>query len=50
MLNPLAMRSLASFNRDETVKLLFHLFLGQPKLLLIGLRTILRNKLPFFKP
>lgn len=50
MLNPLVTRSLASFNRDETVKLLFHLFLGQPKLLLIGLRTILRNKLPFFKP
>jgi len=43
MLNSPVMRSLASFNRDETVKLLFHLFLSQPKFLLLGLRTILMN-------
>jgi flavin-dependent dehydrogenase len=49
MLNPSTMRSLASFNRDETVKLLFHLFLGQPRLLLLGLRTILLGSLPFLK-
>ena len=49
MLTPLAKRSLASFNRDESVKLLFHLFWSQPKLLLIGLQTILRNKLPLFE-
>jgi flavin-dependent dehydrogenase len=41
MLNPSTIRSLSSFNRDETVKLLFHLFLSQPRLLLLGLRTIL---------
>jgi geranylgeranyl reductase len=49
MLNPSMMRSLASFNRDETVKLLFHLFIGQPRLLLLGLRTILLGSLPFPK-
>jgi len=49
MLNPSTIRSLSSFNRDETPRLLFHLLLGQPKLLLIGLRTILLNNLPFSK-
>jgi len=49
MLNPSTMRALSSFNRDETPRLLFHLLLGQPKLLLIGLRTILLNSLPFSK-
>jgi len=45
MLNPSTMRSLSSFNRDETVKLLFHLFLSQPRLLLLGLRTVILNSL-----
>jgi len=49
MLNPSTMRTLSSFNRDETPRLLFHLFLSQPKLLLIGLRTILLNSSPFSK-
>jgi len=49
MLNPSTMRSLSSFNRDETPRLLFHLLLGQPKLLLIGLRSILLNSFPFSK-
>ena len=49
MLNPSTMRTLSSFNRDETVKLLFHLFIGQPRLLLLGLRTILLDSLPFPK-
>ena len=41
MLNPSTLRSLSTFNRDESLKLLFHLLVRQPKLLLIGLRTIL---------
>ena len=49
MLNPSTIRSLSSFNRDETVKLLFHLFLSQPRLLLLGLRTILLDRLSFSK-
>jgi flavin-dependent dehydrogenase len=49
LLNPSTIRSLSSFNRDETVKLLFHLFLNQPKLLLLGLRTLLLDRLPFPK-
>jgi len=49
MLNPSTIRSLSSFNRDETPRLLFHLLMGQPKLLLIGLRTILLNSFPFSK-
>ncbi|MGB6011513.1 MAG: NAD(P)/FAD-dependent oxidoreductase [Desulfobacterales bacterium] len=49
ILNPSTMRTLSSFNRDETVKLLFHLFIGQPRLLLLGLRTILLDKLPLLK-
>jgi len=49
ILNPSTMRTLSSFNRDETVKLLFHLFIGQPRLLLLGLRTILLDSLPFPK-
>ncbi len=49
MLNSSVMRSLASFNRDETVKLLFNLFLSQPKFLLLVLRTLLLNNFRFPK-
>jgi flavin-dependent dehydrogenase len=49
MLNPSTLRALSSLNRDETSRLLFHLLLGQPKFLLIGLRTILLNSFPFSK-
>ncbi|MGA8181464.1 MAG: NAD(P)/FAD-dependent oxidoreductase [Desulfobacterales bacterium] len=49
MLNPSTMRALGAFNRDETPRLLFHLLLGQPRLLLIGLRSFLLNILPFSK-
>jgi len=49
MLNPMTMRTLSSLNRDETPRLLFRLLLGQPRLLLIGIRTILLNSLPFSK-
>lgn len=49
MLNPLAIRALSSFHRDETLRLLFHLFLGQPKLLLIGLRSIFKDRFSFSK-
>ena len=34
-------RSLSLFNRDETSKLLLHVFLKQPHLLLLGLRALL---------
>jgi len=47
MLNPSTLRALSSLNRDETSRLLFHLLLGQPKFLLIGLRTILLDRLLF---
>ena len=49
ILNPSTLRSLSTFNRDETPKLLFHLLLSQPKLLLVGLRSILLDRLPFSK-
>ena len=49
MLNPSTLRSLSTFNRDESLKLLFHLLVRQPKLLMIGLRTILLDRLPFSK-
>ena len=41
ILNPSTLQSLSAFSRDETPRLLFHLLLSQPKLLLIGLRSIL---------
>jgi len=41
ILNPSTLRSLSTVSRDETPRLLFHLFLNQPRLLLLGLRTIL---------
>ena len=37
-------RSLSLFNRDETSKLLLHVFLKQPHLLLLGLRALLIGK------
>jgi digeranylgeranylglycerophospholipid reductase len=49
MLNPSTMRALGSFTRDQTPRLLFHLLVGQPRFLLIGLRTILLNSFPFSK-
>ena len=49
MLNPAVMRSLASFNRDETVRLLINLFLNQPQFLLLGLRTFLKTNPLFAK-
>jgi digeranylgeranylglycerophospholipid reductase len=49
MLNPLTMRALSSLNRDETPRLLFHLLVSQPKLLLIGLRSIILNRFSFSK-
>ena len=49
ILNPSALRSLSTFSRDETPRLLFHIFLNQPRLLLLGLRTILLDRLPFLK-
>ena len=36
-------------NRDKTDKLIINLLLGQPKLLPLGLRTILLDRLPFSK-
>jgi flavin-dependent dehydrogenase len=41
ILNPSALRSLNTYSRDETPRLLFHILLNQPRLLLLGLRTIL---------
>jgi flavin-dependent dehydrogenase len=49
ILNPSTLRSLSAFSRDETPRLLFHLFLNQPRLLLLGLRTILLDRLPVVK-
>jgi flavin-dependent dehydrogenase len=45
MLNSSTIRALSSFNRDQTPKLLFHLLLGQPRFLLLGLRTVILNSL-----
>ena len=49
MLNPSTLQSLSTVSRDETPRLLFHLFLNQPRLLLLGLRSILLDRLPFAK-
>jgi flavin-dependent dehydrogenase len=49
ILNPSTLRSLSAFSRDETTRLLFHLFFNQPRLLLLGLRTILLDRLPVVK-
>jgi len=38
-----AQRSLGSYTRDEAYKLLWRLCLGQPRLLLLGLRSLLTN-------
>jgi flavin-dependent dehydrogenase len=42
MLNPCAKHMLGLFTRDETIKLIFHLFLRQPRFFLLGLRSLLR--------
>ncbi len=44
MLNIPTKHSLGVFNRDETDKLLWNLFLRKPRLLLLGLRSLLINK------
>lgn len=44
LLTPSVKRSLSLLNRDETSKLLFHMFLRQPLLLLLGLRSLLFGK------
>jgi flavin-dependent dehydrogenase len=44
MLNPSIQRLLSIFSRDETGKLLFNIFLKQPRLLLLGLRALLNGE------
>ncbi len=44
LLTPSVKRSLSLFNRDKTKKLLLHVFLKQPRLLLLGLRALLIGK------
>ena len=44
LLTPSVKRSLSLFNRDKTKKLLLHVFLKQPRLLLLGLRSLLIGK------
>jgi flavin-dependent dehydrogenase len=44
MLNRETKRTLASFHRDETTRLLLNLFLKQPRLLLLCLRAIVSGK------
>jgi len=44
LLTPSVKRSLSLFNRDESTKLLTHVFLKQPRLLLLGLRSLLLGK------
>ena len=44
LLTPPVKRSLSLFNRDESTKLLTHVFLKQPRLLLLGLRSLLLGK------
>jgi len=44
LLTPSVKRSLSFFNRDKTRKLLLHVFLKQPRLLLLGLRALLIGK------
>jgi len=41
LLTPSVKRSLSCFHRDETVKLLLQVFLKNPRLLLLGLRSLL---------
>jgi flavin-dependent dehydrogenase len=43
-LNPSAHRSLGVLTRDETSKLLLHVFLRQPRLLFLGLQALLTGK------
>ena len=43
MLNPASRRLLSVLTRDETVKLLFHLLLRQPRLLLLGLKSLISS-------
>jgi hypothetical protein len=44
MLNPATHQSLGSKTRDETGKLLFHIFLKKPAFLLLGLRSLLLGR------
>jgi flavin-dependent dehydrogenase len=44
ILNPTTKRLLSVFTRDETGTLLWNLFLRRPRLLLLGLRSLLINK------
>jgi len=44
LLSPASRRTLGRFHRDETSKLLLNLFLKQPRLLLLGLRSLLLGK------
>jgi flavin-dependent dehydrogenase len=44
LMTPSIKRSLRLFSRDETKKLLLHVFLRQPRLLLLGLRAFLIRK------
>lgn len=44
MLTPDTKRTLGSFNRDETPKLLINLLLKQPRLLLLGLRALINGR------
>jgi len=44
LLTPSVKHSLGLFNRDETSRLLLHVFLREPRLLLLGLRSLLFGK------
>ena len=44
LLNPSVKRSLRCFHRDETGKLLLHVFLRNPRLVLLGLRSLLSGE------
>ncbi|MBW2608982.1 MAG: hypothetical protein JRC68_01400 [Deltaproteobacteria bacterium] len=44
LLNPSAQKTLGQFTRDETPKLICHLFRKQPRLLLFGLKSLLSVK------
>ena len=44
LLNDSARQSLSSYTRDEALKVLWHICLNQPRLLLMGLRGLLTGK------
>jgi flavin-dependent dehydrogenase len=50
LLNDSARRSLSDYSRDEALKVLWHICLSQPRLILMGLRGLLTGGRTFAPP